>query len=253
MPDRKQQWDQEWEISEEEQGLTYDDYFLFGPDTNEPPAVKKLKRELEREALARMEASARTEADFREVIKTWNRIDSNRERRERYHEVLRGKGTPPLNWNANEYGYIFPAALGHILARQNRKGDFIDTIFYCPYDIHELVSQAYMITPLRELSNDRKELLFLNLIEHWSTLKVAEWRGQSDRNIRKIRNTALRKIQRKALPALLQMDEAGESLTNWERSFLTRQGIGQTANDGGDFIETASDDTDGGEGDEEIF
>lgn len=253
MPDKKQQWDQEWEIPEEEQGLTYDDYFLFGPDTNEPPAVKKLKRELEREALARMEASARTESDFREVVKTWNRIDSNRERRERYHEVLRGKGTPPLDWNANEYGYIFPAALGHILARQNRKGDFIDTIFYCPYDIHELVPQDYISWPLRELSDDRKELLFLNIIEHWNTLKIAEWRKQSDRNIRKIRNTALQKIRRKALPVLLQMKEAGEPLTNWECRFLTRQNVVQSVSDGENPIETNIGDTDGGDGDEEIL
>lgn len=85
------------------------------------------------------------------------------------------------------------------------------------------------------------------------TLKIAEWRGQSDRNIRKIRNTALQKIRRKALPALLQRDEEGESLTNWERGFLTRQGIVQTDHDGENFIEAASDDTDGGEGDEEIL
>ena len=52
---RKKNWDKEWEIPEEEQGLTYDDGFLFSPDTDEPPPVKKLKRDLEREALTRLE------------------------------------------------------------------------------------------------------------------------------------------------------------------------------------------------------
>ena len=52
---RKKNWDKEWEIPEEEQDLTYDDGFLFSPDTDEPPPVKKLKRDLEREALTRLE------------------------------------------------------------------------------------------------------------------------------------------------------------------------------------------------------
>ncbi|MBO4471431.1 MAG: sigma-70 family RNA polymerase sigma factor [Clostridia bacterium] len=253
MLGEKPQWDKEWEVPEEEEGLTYDDGFLFGPDTDEPPEVKKLKRELEREALTRMELAARTEQDYREVVKTCNRLDANRERRERYHEVLRGKKSPPLEWNMNPDGYIFPAALNGVLSHQNRNGDFLDTIFYCPYDIHELVPQMYISTPLHDLPDDRKELLFLYLIEHWSTLKIAGWRGQSDRNIRKIRNTALQKIRRKALPVLLRMEEAGVPLTNWERNFLSKQGIEQITHDGGNSIETNSGDTNGGEGDEEIF
>lgn len=44
-----------------------------------------------------------------------------------------------------------------------RKGDFIDAIFYCPYDIHELVS-------------------------------IAAIRQQRDRNIRMLRGTMLKKI-----------------------------------------------------------
>ena len=42
---------------------------------------KKLKREIEREALARMEAAARTEAEFENVTAVWDRLDANRERR----------------------------------------------------------------------------------------------------------------------------------------------------------------------------
>ena len=41
VPAARKSWDQEWEIPEAEQGLTYDDGFLFGPDTNETPAQKK--------------------------------------------------------------------------------------------------------------------------------------------------------------------------------------------------------------------
>ena len=223
MPRRKKNWDKEWEIPEDEQGQTYDDGNLFGPDTDDPLHVKKLKRDLDREAVTRLEEAARTEADFLEVVKNWDRLDANRERRERYHEILRGNKTPPLEHNMIPDGYAFPAALNGVLARQNRKGDFLDTIYYCIYDLHELVPQEYLITPLAELPDDRKELLFLYVIERWSTMKIADWRKQTDRNIRKIRNTSLNRMRKKIRRALTQMEAAGEPLTRRERDFLTKE------------------------------
>ena len=173
--------------------------------------------------MTRLEEAARTEEDFREIVKKWNHLDENRERRERYHEVLRGNKTPPLEFNMIPDGFAFSASLNGVLARQNRKGDFLDTIFYCVYDLYELVSQEYVSTPLAELPDDRKELLFLYAIEHWSTMKIAAWRKQTDRNIRKIRNTSLRRIRKKILPILMRMEAQGKSLTAWERNFLAKQ------------------------------
>ena len=120
--------------------------------------------------------------------------------------MLRGSKTSPSENNMIPDGYVFPASLNGVLARQNRKGDFLDTIFYCVYDLHELVPQEYVSMPLAELPDDRKELLFLYVIEHWSTMKIAAWRKQTDRNIRKIRNTSLRRIRKKVLPILIRME-----------------------------------------------
>lgn len=223
MPRQKKNWDKEWEVPEDEQGQTYDDGNLFGPDTDDTPPMKKLKRDEDREAVTRLEEAARTEADFREVVKNWDRLDDNRERRERYHEILRGNKTPPLEHNMIPDGYAFPASLNGVLARQNRKGDFLDTIYYCIYDLHELVPQEYLVTPLADLPDDRKELLFLYAIEHWSTLKIAKWRKNTDRNVRKIRNTSLNRIRKKILPVLMRLDAAGEPLTSRERQFLAKE------------------------------
>ena len=55
----------------------------------ELPQRKKLKRELREQALKRLEDSARTVKDFENVISWWDRLDANRERRERYHEISR--------------------------------------------------------------------------------------------------------------------------------------------------------------------
>ena len=54
----------------------------------------------------------------------------------------------------------------------------------------------------------------------YSSLKIAKLRGQSDRNIRKVRNTMLKKIYKKILPYLKDREEKGLSMTMEERAFL---------------------------------
>ena len=54
-------------------------------------------------------------------------------------------------------------------------------------------------------------------------MKIAAWRKQTDRNIRKIRNTSLKRIRKKILPILTRMEAHGDPLTTWERNFITKQ------------------------------
>ena len=186
----------------------------------EPPAKKKLKRELEQEALARLESAARTVSDFENVIAWWDRLDANRERRERYHEVSRSGDDLPIDYGASEDGLRFPDTMNSVLEKQRQQGDFIDTIFNCPYEIHELVTEPYMSKVLFELSDDHKEILYFSAVRMYCSIKIAELRGQSDRNIRKVRNTMLKKIYKKILPYLKEREEKGLSMTGEERTFL---------------------------------
>lgn len=110
----------------------------------EKPIRNLLKRDLQAQALARLEDAARTPKDFENVIAWWDRLDANRHRRERYHEFSRSGGDIPLDFGASEDALYFPDTLNNVLEKQQRKGDFIDAIFYCPYDIHELVAEEYM-------------------------------------------------------------------------------------------------------------
>ena len=74
----------------------------FEEDAEEKePERKKLKRELRAEALARLEDAARTQKDFENVIAWWDRLDANRERRERYHELRRSGDDIPLEYGAS--------------------------------------------------------------------------------------------------------------------------------------------------------
>lgn len=188
---------------------------------DEEPERKKLKRELRAEALARLEDAARTQRDFENVIAWWDKLDANRERRERYHELSRSGDDVPLDYGASANELFFPDTLNDVLEKQIRKGDFIDAIFYCPYDIHELVTEEYLSEILLELKEDHKELLFLWAVRLFSSTRIAVIRQQSDRNIRKIRNTMMKKIRKELLSALTDKAEKQLSMTLVEKAFLS--------------------------------
>ena len=214
-----------WQIAKEEQLIeeleadAEEHPFEDGTDEEEPER-KKLKRELRAEALARLEDSARTPRDFENVIAWWDRLDANRERRERYHELSRSGDDVPLDYGASANELFFPDTLNDVLEKQIRKGDFIDAIFYCPYDIHELVTEEYLSKILWELTEEHKELLFLCAVRLFSSTRIAKIRNQSDRNIRKVRGTMLKKIRKKLLPALLDKAEKQQPMTLLEKDFL---------------------------------
>ena len=196
-----------------------------GEDTDEQPERKLLKRELRAQALKRLEDSARTLRDYEDLVAWYDRLDANRQRKERYHELYRSGDDVPLDYGASEDALCFPDTLNDVLTGQERKGDFIDSIFYCPYDIHELVTDADMSVILRELNEDHKFLLFLSALWQYSSVKIAAIRGQSDRNIRKVRNTMLKKIRKKLLPALTDKAEKQQPMTLLEKDFLEENGV----------------------------
>ena len=138
------------------------------PQINEPPETKRQKRELEREALSRIENAARTADDFKNVIVWWNRLDSNRERRERYHEIRRSGLDIPLDYGAALDGEVIPYDVNDVLIKQIRKGDYIDVIFHCPFELKELVTDGDLSKILYKLSDDHKEIIFNTIVRNMS-------------------------------------------------------------------------------------
>ncbi len=178
--------------------------------------TKRLKRELRAEALARIESAARTQDDFEKVVEIWDKLDANRERKERYHEV--GRSDVPLDYEAAENGVCFPRDLNSFIWKQVQKGEFIDAIYNCPYEIHELVADEYLSEILKNLLPEQKEILYYIAVKGYSTSKVACIRGQTDRNIRKVRNTLLRHIIEKIYDYLTS--ENGHEMTAREKLFV---------------------------------
>ncbi len=188
-------------------------------EDDEQSERKLLKRELKAQALKRLEDSARTVNDFKNVAAWWDRLDSNRERRERYHEILRSNDDIPLEYGASFDARCFPNSLNSMLEKQNRRGDFLDAIFCCPYEINELVTEEYISDILYGLNEEQKFLLFLYAVRQYSSTRIAAIKGQSDRNIRKVRGTMLKRIQKKLLEALNEKIQQG-TLTLLEKNFL---------------------------------
>src|SRR5699024_4817311 len=150
-----------------------------------PVSEKRLKREIRAEAVRRLEEAARTEADFSVVIKEWDKLDQNRERRERNYEHLRGD--LPLDYQAVSEPKLIPRWMNDTAYRQMMAGNFLDILFNCPYQMHHLTADPFISRMIEELSEDHKEVLYFLSLRLWSATQLALAREQSDRNIRKLR------------------------------------------------------------------
>ena len=183
-----------------------------------PTSEKRLKREIRAEALRRLEEAARTESDFLTVVDEWNKLDRNRERRERDHENLRGD--VPLEFQAVPEPRIVPLWMNDPEYRQLCSGFFLDILFDCPYEMHELTANKFISNLIRNLSDEHKEVLFYLSLRLYSTTRLAALRGQSDRNIRKLRLTIQKKLQRRMYEHLSEKLEKDYSITLREREFV---------------------------------
>ena len=128
------------------------------------------------------------------MVEEWNKLDRNRERRKRDHENLRGD--VPLEYQAVPEPKLIPRWMNNPAYRQLMAGNFLDILFDCPYEMHNLTADAFVSRMVEELSEEHKEVLYFLSLRLYSSSRLAAVRGQSDRNIRKLRKTIHKKLQR---------------------------------------------------------
>ena len=179
-----------------------------------------LKREAKAEALRRYEESAQTQDDFLKVVATWDKLDQNRERRERYNEVLREERT--LEYGQAGAGLIFPQWMMDATYRQLSRGNFLDYLADCPYEMHDLTGKAYLRKIVEGMKEDHKEIFFFLYLRQYSPQHLAMLRGQTDRNIRKVRDVLLRKVRKKVYHELKRLSERGYVMNDMESNFYRR-------------------------------
>ena len=179
-----------------------------------------LKREAKAEALRRYEESAQTQDDFLKVVATWDKLDQNRERRERYNEVLREERT--LEYGQAGAGLIFPQWMMDATYRQLSRGNFLDYLADCPYEMHDLIGKAYLRKIVEGMKEDHKEIFFFLCLRQYSPQRLATVRGQTDRNIRKVRDVLLHKVRKKVYHELKRLCEHGYVMNDTEHDFYRR-------------------------------
>ena len=206
----------EMELEQELNPIKDDDFQL----EDEHPNKTMLKRELRAIALKRLEDGARTVSDFEEVIREWDHLDSNRERKERYHEI--GRENIDSKKDVAPLAIVIPAPINHAYWRQLMKGDFIDIISNCPYEMHNSLSDEDYSKIIYDLKDDHKELIYFLYLRDFTTNKLAALRNQSDRNIRGVRSTILGQIEKKVLMILVDRQVEDFPFTMEELDFLTR-------------------------------
>ena len=123
----------ESELEQDEHPVDYDAELETEEEEAAPVSEKRLKREIRAESIRRLEEAARTESDFRVVVDEWNKLDRNRERRERDHENLRGD--VPLEYQAVSEPKLIPRWMNNPAYRQLMAGNFLDILFDCPYEM----------------------------------------------------------------------------------------------------------------------
>ncbi len=178
------------------------------------PALARLARKTAEAARERFEKAARTPEDFQALVSVWDKYDRNRERREPYREVLRGDLS--LEYGMAYAGGIVPRYYMDPAIRQLARGYFLDILFDCPYEMHELTADAILSEALRRLKEDHKEIFYFLAIRLYSAREVAAMRGQTDRNIRKVRTTILKRLRKPVYEYL----KRNTRLTPREREFI---------------------------------
>ncbi|MFI3215017.1 MAG: hypothetical protein R3Y24_17045 [Eubacteriales bacterium] len=93
-------------------------------------------------------------------------------------------------------------------------------IFDCPFELHELVEDKDISLSIHKLKDEHKEVLYYLTIRQYSCQQIAKLRNQSDRNIRKVRSTILKKLQANLLQTLRKKLEEKQVLTKRETAFL---------------------------------
>ena len=179
---------------------------------------KRIAQSVREEALRRLELSARTVSEFQVLVDCYDREEQSRMRRERRYEALRGN--VPLESGAVPEGHLFPRSLSQPNFRQICRGEFDDYLCSCLFAMHDLTDRAHLREIVMNLKLDHKEILFFLGIRLYPTQKLAALRGQTERNIRKVRDTVRKRIHRKLFASLTELQKTGDELIHLEQDFL---------------------------------
>jgi hypothetical protein len=202
------------------------------PETEEAENKESFKREMLKNAIERIENAARTQTDFEDVVRKWDKLEQNEARRLRYHETSRGD--VPLEFDKAMDGVIFPLSYMEPRWKQILSGNFLEVMHDCPFEMDKLTTGVIIIELLRGMRDDHKEIFYWHFIRQRFCAEVGRIRAQTDRNIRKTRSVILRKLRKQLQKALCNRQQTGYMLTLRQRRFLEQMEAGAIDEDDAD-------------------
>jgi hypothetical protein len=199
-----------------------------------------MARLAEAEALRRCEEAARTEGEFRDLCEMYDRLDANRERRERAHEVAMGdywlldasiggggKVAGPVRAKAargDGFGAVavipWPLATGHCWEVMH--GDFINAIYDSPDGIWEVFDDWQVGRLIKGMKARQRDALFRRAVRGCSAERVAECTGKTSRGVNKLVATALKTVRGLLAGEIRKQLADGLPVTPGKREFLER-------------------------------
>ncbi|GHV42597.1 hypothetical protein FACS189490_11900 [Clostridia bacterium] len=147
-------------------------------------AGKRMTRVAEAESLRRIENGARTTGEFAELTEWYDKLDGNRERREREYELLK----PTRDVFVKDYtnGAIIPPPLALPYWRELMHGDFLSTIYDNANEIWQVFGDWDVGRLVKSLSDKQRDVLFRSAVRQCSALTIAECTGKTKRGVNKL-------------------------------------------------------------------
>jgi DNA-directed RNA polymerase specialized sigma24 family protein len=154
---------------------------------------KKIAEIARFEALRRFEKAARTDEDFHALTRMYDKFDENRERRERYNEIL----CPTNEVLSNDYNYstVIPPPLSDPYWRKLMRGDFISAIYDNADEIWQIISDWRIGIHIKNLPPKQREVLFLKAVRLCTAEQIACYTDKTARGVRKLLAAALERIR----------------------------------------------------------
>jgi hypothetical protein len=201
---------------------------------------KPLQREARAESLRRYENAARTVEKFEEVTKMWDKLDSNRERKERYWEKANANKLYRLKDDLKyRGGAVFPVSLIHPYCRELMHGDFLHTIYDSADEMWQIMENWAYASLLQELTWKQKDVLFLSAIRLASPQQIACYQDKTDRGVRKLLTAALDSMRSELVEYCGYWKSDGFALTPEKQRFIERF---EKLNKSGEIAEQADED-----------
>ena len=167
-----------------------------------------LKHRHKRDSLERQEEGARTEDDFKGVLRRWDETYRMRLRKERKNEIL--FSSDMFDWSEFDTE-----------SRMRDEDDIFTWMFACICKMHELMEDADIYRLMKQATDKQKAVFFPRFIKRCTIQKIAQCFGMTDRNVLKLIDLMVDNIRHGLYEALTERHKTNpSSATLEEKEFL---------------------------------